>query len=166
MGLNRAMLGAVIQHKNLKSTDYSPIPDDTNQAFSQEFAYGTGANQADLVFGLDRRTLAGGADESLDLIGGGLVDNLNNALAFVKVRALFIKNLSTTKVLTIGNDANPLIFLGGAAYTAELQPGGMLALTNPITGWTVTPGTGDKIKIANNAGDPADYAVWIAGTSA
>jgi hypothetical protein len=95
-----------------------------------------------------------------------LTDAFGTALTFVKVRALVIVNLSSTKILTMGNDANPLPFLGTGSHTVTLAPGAMLALDNPVTGWTVTPDTGDKIKVANDAGDPADYLIWILGTSA
>lgn len=162
MGLNSAMLGVVIQHKNVKTTDYSTIPEEVNLSLSQQFAPGTGSQQGDLVFGPDRRTLAGGANESLDLAGGGLLDNQGNAFTPAKVRAVVIQNLSLTKILTIGDDANR--FVGVPADT--LPPMGKFAKDNPITGWPVTPDTGDKIKVANNAGDPADYLVWILGTSA
>jgi hypothetical protein len=166
MGLNSAMLGIVIQHKNVKNLDYSNAMDEVKLSLSQEFTPGVGSEQGDLVFGPDRRTLAGGANESLDLAGGGLVDAFGNALNFAKVRALVIENLSATKILTIGNDANPLVFLGAGAHTVVLAPKGKLALANPVTGWTVTPTTGDKIKIANDAGDPCDYLIWFVGTSA
>jgi hypothetical protein len=166
MGLNSAAVGITLKQKITKANDYDNPVAEVDMAVSQQFLPGTVSGKVDLAFGPDRRTLAGGASESLDLIGGGLLDNLGNALAFVKVRALVIQNLSATKILTIGNDANPLVFLGAGAQTVVLDPNGMLALVNPGTGWPVTPDTGDKLKIANNAGDPADYLVWILGTSA
>lgn len=166
MGLNSAQLSIILQHKNIKSLDYSIPLDEVNKPLSQQFAPGTGSGQADLVYGPVKRTLAGGANESLDLNGGGLLDAFGNALNFVKVRALVIQNLSATKNLTIGNDANPFVFLGAGASTVPLAPAATLALANPGTGWTVTPGTGDKLKIANDAGDPCDYLIWIVGASA
>lgn len=165
MGLNSASLGINVRHKSIKTMDFRNPVDELIKSLTQEFAPGTGSEQCDLVF-CDQRTLAGGASESLDLAGGSLVDAFGNALTFAKVRALVIQNLSDTKVLTIGNDANPLVFLGAGANTAVLGPKAKLALDNPVTGWTVTPDTGDKIKVANDAGDPADYLVWILGTSA
>jgi len=165
MGLNSANLAVILRHKNTKDLDYGIIPDEQNVSLSQDFAAGVASGQCDLVFGPDKRTLAGGASESLDLAGGGLVDNLGNALLFAKVRGIVIKNLSTTKILTIGNDANPLLLFGGPTETYAIPPSGKLALDNPVTGWTVTPDTGDKLKVANNAGDPADYLVWFIGTS-
>jgi len=166
MGLNSATLGLNVQHKNTNARDYGIPQEEVSQSLSQQFAPGTGSEQADLVYGPVKHTLAGGASVSLDLAGGGLVDDLGNVLVFAKVRAIVIQNLSDTKILTVGNDANPLIFLGAAAHTAVLAPKGKLALDNPVTGWAVTPDTGDKVKIANNAGDPADCFVWIVGTSA
>ncbi|MCX5888062.1 MAG: hypothetical protein NTY36_01255 [Deltaproteobacteria bacterium] len=166
MGLNSAQLSIILQHKNSNSLDYRALIDEVNQSLSQQFAAGTGSAQADLVYGPVKRTLAGGASESLDLAGGGLVDAFGNALNFAKVRAIVIQNLSGAKILTVGNDANPLVFLGAGANTAVLAPTAKLAMDNPVTGWPVTPGTGDKLKVANNAGDPCDYLIWIVGTSA
>lgn len=167
MGMNSAQLSIIVQHKNTKVLDFdSALVDELNRPLSQQFAAGTGSEQVDLIYGPKKRTLAGGATESLDLAGGGLTDNLGNVLVFAKVRAIVIENLSATKILTIGNDANPLVFLGAGTHTVVLLPKGKLALINPVTGWTVTPDTGDKIKVANDAGDPADYSIWIAGTSA
>lgn len=166
MGLNSAQISITIQHKNSKSLDYSTPMDEVNKSLSQQFAPGVGSGQIDLVYGPIKRTLAGGANESLDLSGGGLVDAFGNPLNFAKVRALVIQNLSAAKILTIGNDANPLVFLGAGANTAVLPPTAKLAMDNPVTGWTVTPDTGDKLKVANNAGDPCDYLIWIGGTSA
>jgi len=166
MSLNSARMGIVIRHTNSQPRDYTTPVDEANLALSQDFAAGTGSEQGDLVFGPDRRTLAGGANESLDLAGGSLVDAFGNALTFTKVRALVIQNLSATKILTIGNDANPFVFLGAGTHTVVLRPKGKLALDNPVTGWTVTADTGDKLKIANDAGEPCDYMIWILGTSA
>jgi hypothetical protein len=166
MSLQSARMGIIIRHKNLKAVDYRNLPDDVNLALSQDFAAGTGSEQVDLVFGPDQRTLAGGASESLDLAGGGLTDAFGNTLTFAKVRAIVIQNLSASKIITVGNDANPLVFLGAGTHTVVLNPKARLALDNPVTGWAVTLDTGDKIKVANDAGDPADYLVWILGTSA
>jgi hypothetical protein len=166
MSLNSSLVSAIIKHKATNARDYSIPTEEINLPLTQEFAAGTAPEKCDLVFGPDKRTLAGGANESLDLIGGGLTDAFGNALPFVKVRAIVIQNLSDAKVLTVGNDGNPLVFLGGGSHTVVLNPKGMLVLTDPVTGWTVTPDTGDKIKIANNSGDPADYLIWILGTSA
>lgn len=163
MSLNSARLGITIRHKATNAMDYRTAVDEINQALSQDFAAGVGSEQCNLVF-CDRRTLGGGANESLDL-AGGLTDAFGNTMTFVKVRALVIQNLSATKVLTIGNGANPFIFLAGGTEAVILQPKGKLALDNPVTGWAVTGATGDMLKVANNAGDPADYLVWIVGTA-
>ena len=166
MPLNSALLGIQIQHNNSKTADYTSAIELLNQVISQSFGPGTGAEQSDLVFGPDKRTLAGGANESLDLNGGGLTDIFGNALNFAKVRGLVIQNLSATKTFTIGNDASPFVFLGAGTHTVVLPPNGFLLLVNQETGWTVTAGTGDKLKVANDAGAAADYLIYILGTSA
>ncbi|MBI4796860.1 MAG: hypothetical protein HY790_13675, partial [Deltaproteobacteria bacterium] len=107
MSLSSARLGIIINHKDVKSLDYRSAVDEIAQALSQDFAAGVGSEQCDLVF-CDKRTLAGGANESLDL-AGVLTDAFGNIITFAKVRALVIQNLSATKILTVGNDAAPFV---------------------------------------------------------
>lgn len=160
-----ATVSAVIRHTLTKALDLSTPQDKLERAYTQEFAAGTGADQVDVIFH-DKRTLAGGADETLDLIGGGLVNPLGGVVAFAKIRAIVIKNTSTTKTFTVGNAAAPVLLFGTAAHTVNIPPDGVLVLTNPDTGWPVTGGSADGIKIANDAGVAADYEIWIVGTSA
>lgn len=134
----------------------------------QDFANGTGANQADKVYS-DTRTIAASTTEDLDLAGGSLSDALGAALTFVKVRAiLIIANEGNTNNLHVGGDANAVPIFGAAADFIVVKPGGLFLWTAPdAAGVTVTPGTGDILQVANSgAGSTVTYRVVILGTSA
>lgn len=128
---------------------------------------GTGSGQADLVFA-DQRSLAASGTEELDL--AGVLETLGATLTFVKVKAIYIKAAA-------GNGGN--IVVGGAASNTftgpfadatdklQIPADGSIMLTAPLSGWTVTAGTGDKLLIANSdSGAAATYDIAIVGTSA
>lgn len=153
--------------EHTKTNDLSTTKDRVELVISQAFANGTGNNQADLIFH-DKRTLADGASENLDL-SGSLTDVFGSTLTFAKIKAIIIQNLSTTQILTVGGAAaNALInWVADATDKINIPPGGAFCIMAPLAGFAVTAGTGDILKIANGgAGDPADYNIWIIGTSA
>lgn len=127
---------------------------------------GTGAGQADLVWH-DQRTLTASSTEDLDLAGGSLLNGFGAGLTFVKVRALIVYAAAgNTNTVVIGGDANSVPFLGAAANTKPIQPGGLYVDFAPA-GYTVTATTGDIIQVANGgAGTSVTYDIVIIGTSA
>jgi hypothetical protein len=131
------------------------------------FANGVAANQADVIWS-DTRSLATGATEDLDLLGGGLLDPFGVAFAPAKVRALYIKAAATnTTNLTIFGDANSVPALNTAATTITLQPGGVFLMTWPaLAGIAVGAGATDIIQVVNGAGATAYYNIIVVGTSA
>lgn len=152
--------------EHIKINDLSSTKDRVELAVSQAFAHGTGNYQADLIFH-DKRTLGDGASENLDL-AGSLTDVFGTTLTFAKIKAIIIQNLSTVQTLTVGGAAaNAFInWVGDATDKINLPPGGAFCLMAPLAGFAVTADTGDILKIANSAGDPVDYNIWIIGTSA
>jgi len=134
--------------------------------FTQSFANGVGANQANVIW-FDTRTLAVSTTEDLDFAGGGLVDALGAAVAPAKIRAVIITSASAnTQNITLFGDVNSVPLLSTAATTITLQPGGMYVFSAPATaGVAVTAGTGDIIQVANGAGTSVTYSVVVIGTS-
>ena len=128
---------------------------------------GTGSGQADKVFS-DQRTLNASASEDLDL-AGVLTDLLGSTVTFAKVKFIFIKaSTGNTNNVVVGNaSSNGFVGpFGGATHTKAIAPGGFEMWFNP-TGWTVTAGTGDILKIANSGGGTSvTYDIVIVGTSA
>jgi hypothetical protein len=132
---------------------------------AQDFANGVGAGQADVIWS-DSRTLATGATEDIDLVGGGLTDAFGVAVAPAKLRALIITaaTSNTTNLTLFGDAASPAI-LNTAATTFTLQPGGMFVATWPATaGVTVTATTADILQVVNAAGASATYTIIVIGT--
>lgn len=127
---------------------------------------GTGAGQADLIWH-DQRTLTASSTEDLDLAGGSLTNAFGTALTFVKVRGLIVyAATANTNNVVIGGDANSVPFLGAAANTKPIQPGGLYVDFAPA-GYTVTAATGDIIQVANGgAGTSVTYDIIVLGTSA
>jgi hypothetical protein len=128
---------------------------------------GTAANQIDLVFGDTVTALAASTpvtynlDALTDPITGGVV-------AFAKIRAIIIYNrLTANKALTVGAGSNTFVGpFGNANDTITIPPEGVLMLTAPIAGWTVTADTGDILTITNASGGTSTFDVYILGASA
>lgn len=129
---------------------------------------GTTASKADKAFA-DTRTLAASANEDLDL-AGSLLDPFGATLTFVKVKGIYVKaasgNTNSVKLKPAASNGFTGPF-NAAADTVILPPGGFVVLAAPVSGWTVTAGTGDKINLANSAGSTSvTYDIVIIGTSA
>lgn len=128
---------------------------------------GTGSGQADLFFA-DTRTLSASATESLDL-AGGLTDAFGASLTFVEIVALLITadagNTNNVEVGGAASNAWAALF-GDATDKVKLKPGASLMLACE-TGYAVTAGTGDLLKIANGgSGTAVTYTLTLIGRSA
>lgn len=130
---------------------------------------GTGANQADQMFH-DQRTLSASANEALDL--AGVLSDLFGAtiaLARVKILIVYASPNNTNDVLVGGAASNGFIsWVGDATDAVAVKPGGILILVAPnATGYPVTAGSADQLKIANSAGSTSvTYDIVIVGASA
>lgn len=137
-----------------------------------DYTFGTGNNQVNQLW-RDRRTLTAGAADNLDL-AGGITNGFGVTATFAKVKEIKIHNRSanqtvpTTATLTVGNGSNPFIgWFGAGTHTEGIALDGTMHKSNPLAGWTVTGGTGDNLKILNDAGAlVAEYDIEIAGVSA
>lgn len=133
-------------------------------------ATGTGAGQADKVF-TDRRTLAASATEDLDL-AGVLLDAYGDAITFARIKGLVIAAAAgNTNNVIVGNaSATAWAALLGATGTVTLRPGAVLcamAGQADATGYAVTAGTGDLLKVANSSsGTAVEYDIVLIGASA
>lgn len=126
---------------------------------------GSGSGQANKVY-LATRTVATAANDDLDL-AGVLADPFGVTLTFATVKAIIIRaDPENTTNLTVGGaPSNPFVGpFGAATHTLQVRPGGALEFVAPQTGWTVTPSTGDILRIANAAGASANYTIEIVGT--
>ena len=137
-------------------------------------ADGIAIDQVDLFYAKER-PIASGANDDIDL-NGTLVGPLGTTVNLAKLVGLLIINkpkaagLVNTTNLTIGGGTNPVVgFMGGTTPTiGPLRPGGILLLgSSALAGLaTVTPATGDILRIANSAGASALYQIALLGRSA
>lgn len=151
------------------STDLASVSSPLNFSRSLNLASGTGAGKADRLFS-DRRTLAASATEDLDL-SGALLDALGGAAAFVRIKGLIISASkdNTNNVVIGAAAANAWASLLNTTGTITLRPGAVAAFMAGATdtGWSVTAGTGDILKVANSAGSTGvTYDIVVVGDSA
>ncbi len=137
--------------------------------FSWTVANGTGANQADLVF-RDQRTLALSTSENLDL-AGSLTDAYGTTITFARIKMIYVKAASDNggNIVVGGAAANTFVgFFANSSDKINLTAGQMLQVTAPdATGWAVTAGTADILKVENDDGsDTGTYDIVIVGASA
>src|SRR6185312_7528683 len=116
--LHLKIAAALASTPNLGSAQFA-----LNYEKNDVLSTGSGASQASEVFS-DTRTLASGANETLDL-NGSLTDALGASVAFTKVKILMIRNNGTTALTVGGAATNGFISpFGTATDTIKVQPGG------------------------------------------
>ncbi len=142
-----------------------------SKSYTVDLANGTAAGQADRTFH-DTRTLAASANEDLDL-AGVLTDAFGATLTFARIKALIVSASAGNTNNVIVGGAAPNQFLtsvGAGTHTLILRPGATLALmagAADATGYAVTAGTGDLLRIANSgAGSTVTYDIAVVGASA
>lgn len=131
---------------------------------------GTAAGQADKLW-FDERTLAASATEDLDL-AGVLVDEFGATVTLARIKGLVVAAAAgnTNNVVVGAAAANPWAALLGATGTVTVRPGACVAACvseGDATGYAVTAGTGDLLKVANSAGGTSvTYQIIVIGASA
>lgn len=136
-----------------------------NKVYTQTYADGTGANQAERIFA-DTRTLAASTGEDIDL-SGALTDILGDAVVFTAIKAIIIKaaagNTNAVEVTTPASNGFPRYLAAGDGES--LSPGDVSSwFSGSAAGKAVTAGTGDLLHVANAAaGSSVDYDIIIIG---
>ena len=164
------LTNAQIQHKIVTALDggldLSAAVDALNRDYSQNFAHGTGANQANMLWH-DQRLLNASDTESLDL-AGALTSVFGATLTFTRLKALFIKaaagNTNSGQVTRPASNGVP--FLMAAGDGVALTPGAWVQFVWPdANGIAVTAATGDLIAFTNSAGSTSiTFDLVIIGT--
>lgn len=113
---------------------------------------------------MDTRTLAGNANETLDL-SGVLLDPAGNVLNFTSVKAIYVR----------ANAANATnVVVGGAAANGWVGPfadisdkvkvsGGRHFEVTSAAGWAVVNATGDQLLVTNDGATPVTYDIVVIG---
>lgn len=134
-----------------------------------KWADGTSTNQADVAF-FKKYALSASGTQVLDL-AGSLTDDFGRTVTFAKIRAICFENTSTTSgdTVTVGPDATNGIttIITGTTPKVDIDPGGVVLLTSPVDGWSVTGGSADEIILTETGGaNTVTVRVLIVGTSA
>jgi hypothetical protein len=157
------LLEAVAQQEGV---DLSTPEDRLSLDKSDRLADGISTDQADVLWH-DTRTLAA-TSEDLDL-AGSLTDGMGNTVTFAAVKGILIHNTNTTagETLTLGGAASSAFasIFGDSSDKLVIRPDGLALLWAPRVGYTVTAGTGDKLKVDAGAATII-YDILIVGTSA
>jgi len=163
-----------INAKGVSTSDVSDNEDATSTiaaGSNWNATVGTGSGQVDLVYSASGQ-IADGVPLDIDL--SNLTDAFGAALAFLKVKAIFIRNLSTVNSLNVGNAAleafEGWISAGGTVKVEKAGSGiaGVFVIQAPTDGYPVVADTSDLLRLTNNAdGDTTDvdYEIVIQGTS-
>lgn len=158
--------------------DLASKKDDINYKRTNQYANAESGTGYGLVSDSwrDIRQLASGANEALDL-SGSLSNAFGDVLLFSSIKLIIIENRGKPGGTATDKGLNSLIVGGAAANawvspfgaandTITIRPGGRLVLEAPdATGYVVTAGTADQLKIAAGAtdGNAVDYAIVLVG---
>jgi hypothetical protein len=135
-----------------------------------ELSSGTAAGQADRLY-YAKRTLAASLNEDLDL-AGVLLDAFGAAITFARVKGLVVSAVAanTNNVVVGAAATNQWATLLNTTGTLTLRPGSTFSAfagVTDATGWAVTAGTGDLLRVTNGAaGSSVDYEIVVVGASA
>jgi hypothetical protein len=151
--------------------DLSTLNDNAKLEYAQSTTDGTGADQADKLWH-DQRTVNAASHDDLDLTAlTNSIFGTSVSISFAKVKAILIVNTSTVSgdILRMGGagagQAFAAPFNGSATAEVEVGADSCLMLVNKKDGWTVTPATGDILRVANPGGSAVTYKIAIVGTS-
>lgn len=129
-----------------------------------QFVAGTDAvGKLDVMF-TDTRTLAGSANEDIDL-AGALADAFGATVTMAELVLLFVKARSGANTINLSRPASNgvPIFLAAGDGVAIQQ--GEYHLFVSQKGVPITPGTADKINVANTAAGNISYDIIVLGRS-
>ncbi len=149
-----------------KGLDLSTPEDALNISPSKSVVFGTGTGEMNLIWH-DQRILVGGANEDLDL--GVLTDSFGVSSGFDTIKLLFFQNVSGNGAsIEIGNAAsnpNPL-WLSVPTTTQTLNDGQMIMCYDEDSGFDVSGGAADELRIANSDGSlSVTYNIVLGGIS-
>ena len=145
--------------------DLSTPLDPLRYSLSQVISDGAGANQANLHWH-DTRQLAASATDDIDL-AGALSGAFGATLTFARVKAILVRNKGTTAAaITVG--PSPTNGVANFLGTSDRLPAGALmamALFD-ATGWPITAGSADRIRVTNTSGAlTQEYEIIVIGST-
>jgi hypothetical protein len=158
-------LNLLLQASQSASSSVGPVNFNLQEGGQVALVDGILSGQANKLYA-SAQTLAASATANLD-IAGGVSDPLGNVLTFTAIKAIMVlastDNVNDVKIGGAGSNAFVGPF-GSATDSVAVRPGGSLLMFAPATGWPVTAGTGDLLKVLNaGAGSAVTFKVIIFG---
>jgi len=149
----------VIDLKNVKTLDLNEVLDELGIDCSIKWTFGTGANQATILFH-DKDSGDESTGKVVDVHDGSLKDAFGDVLTMDAIKLLFVKNTHATLSLEVLGGTTPIGICKDATDIIVIEPGGFLLWVCPTAaGIDVT--TNCKLKfLAAAAGTVTfDYAI-------
>ncbi len=134
-------------------------------------ADGDGDNEAQDQFNV-HGTVLPNDDDAYDL-AGGVTDEFGDTLTFATIKEIMLVNLATEvgHDLVLGAGGHPTggalatsIFDGDVGGGNRIKAGGYLVLGAPLTGYAVTGGSADILRVYNAGSVAIEYDLIIKGT--
>ena len=142
--------GVTINLSHLKAIDLATLQDPLAIACITNWSWGTGANQANCIFH-DQRTLADGANETLDLYASGsLLDPFGDALTMTALKLLYLRNYSSdANLLVCGGTSADIPIFSNNSDQLIIKPGGYFLWTDPTAAGSVIT-TNKNLKLTHD----------------
>lgn len=151
----------VINIQNKKALDLDTVLDALNINAGIAWSYGTGANQANLLW-----HDAGSTDdtgETLDVYAGTLKNAFGGLITMEAIKLLYVKNTHATLTLKVGGASS--VSIGICADNTdiiEIPPGGFILWTCPTAAGIVTT-TNKNLKLASKTAGTITYNIVLMG---
>jgi hypothetical protein len=131
------------------------------------WANGVASGQANRIV-LDQRVLAASGVDDLNLGDGSLLDPFGDPVAFTAIKMAVVWPVVGADGVTIGGAGSGVAWKGpfnGVAYTLTVPLNSYIPFMHPTTGWIVTPGSEDTLRVAAGVSG-ATYNLLLAGIDA
>ncbi len=154
--------GVVIALTGKKAIDLATTLDELKINASHDWAFGTGANQVNVMWHDSRTTDDTGETHDI-YAGGSLVNSFGDALTMEAIKICFIRNTHATLTLEIlGTAVTGLDIVTDPSDIIELPPGGIFYWDCPTAAGIDTT-TNLSLKFACKTAATISYDVLIAG---
>ena len=153
----------VMSLANVNTIDLNALLDTLQIETGVDWTYGTGINQANLLFH-DSRSIDD-TGETLDLYTNAIAikDAFGNAVTMEAIKLLYLKNTHATLVLEVfGNTSLDLLIMESTADAVLIQPGGFFLWVAPTAAGIVTT-TNEKLFIAAASTGTVTYDIVAMG---
>lgn len=152
----------VIALENEKDLDLNTVLDSLKITASQEWTFGTGANQANLLWHDQRSTDDTG--ETINVYDGGSELNaFGEDLTMEAIKFLYIKNTHASLTLEVfGGASVDIPILADTSDILEIPPGGVLLWSCPTAAGIVTT-TNKNLKLASKTSGTITFDIAMLG---